>query len=154
MNEFINRFAYIFKTTQRGGGKPKISLNTINDDMLANETQIKIGNIEILPIPLKHGELDVLGYRIDNFAYLTDCSMIPESSFRKLEGVEYLIIDALRYKKHSTHFTIHQAIDASKEIGAKQTWLTHLCHDILHNDLKQELPLGIAPAYDGLKIKF
>ena len=152
IREFEERFSYIFKKTQRGGGKPKISLNVISDKMLESSEVIMINGAAILPVPLKHGELDVLGYRIDNFAYLTDCSSIPEESYRKLEGVEYLIIDALRYRPHSTHFTIPQAIEAAERIGAKRTWFTHLCHDVLHKDLKQDLPQGVAPAYDGLKI--
>ena len=121
--------------------------------MLENNTEIRIGNAGILPIPLIHGELDDLGYRVDNFAYLTDCNFIPESSFKKLEGVDTLVIDALRYRHHSSHFSIPEAIEASRRIGAKRTWFTHLCHDVLHKDLKQELPDGFAPAFDGLKIE-
>ena len=154
MDEFRERFSYIFKQTQRGGGKPQITLHKITNDMLNKNDKIVIGSMEIQPIPLKHGKLDVLGYRTDNFAYLTDCSSIPESSYKKLEGVKYLIIDALRYRPHPTHFSISESIEASKRIGAEQTWFTHLCHDVLHKDLKQELPVGIAPAFDGLKIKF
>ncbi|MBI9108274.1 MAG: MBL fold metallo-hydrolase [Spirochaetales bacterium] len=152
ITEFRERFAYIFKKTQRGGGKPRITLNIITNDDLKTERQIDIKTLSFLPIPLKHGEINVLGFRIGNFAYLTDCNSIPRESFKKLEGVEYLIIDALRYRPHPTHFTINEAIEAARLIGARQTWLTHLCHDVLHKDLKQELPDGIAPAFDGLKI--
>ena len=152
MNELRERFSYIFKHTQRGGGKPQIILNGISDDMFRRGKSIRIGNIEALPIPLKHGQLDVLGYRFKNFAYLTDCNYIPDSSLKKLDGVEHLIIDALRYRPNSTHFTIKEAIEASKRIGAKHTWFTHLCHDVMHKELKQELPDGFAPAFDGLKI--
>ena len=151
--EFRERFSYIFKHTQHGGGKPKIGLNIIPDECLKKGGIIRLGSLEIQSVPIKHGELDVVGYRIGNFAYLTDCNHIPESSYKLLEGVEYLIIDALRYRHHPTHFTIPEAIEASKQIGAKQTWFTHLCHDVLHKDLKQELPDGFAPAFDGLKIE-
>ena len=154
INEFSERFAYIFRKTQKGGGKPKITLNIISEEELLREDRIGIGSLSFLPVPLKHGELDVLGYRIGNFAYLTDCNRIPESSFRKLAGVEYLIIDALRYRPHPTHFTIPEATEAAKRIGARRTWFTHLCHDCMHKDLKQKLPLGFAPAFDGLKIEF
>jgi phosphoribosyl 1,2-cyclic phosphate phosphodiesterase len=153
MDEFRDRFSYIFQKTQRGGGKPNISINIISEEMLEAGENIHIGSLEFLPIPLKHGNLDTLGYRFDNFAYLTDCNSIPESSYEKLQGVDYLIIDALRYRAHPTHFTIPQAIEAAGRIGAGQTWFTHLCHDVTHNDLKQELPEGFAPAFDGLKIK-
>ncbi len=153
MTEFKDRFSYLFHQTQRGGGKPRISIHTISNIMLENNDTIKIGELEFLPVPMKHGDLDVLGYRIDDFAYLTDCSSIPDSSFAKLKGVKYLIIDALRYKPHSTHFSIPEAIEAARRIGAEKTWFTHLCHDTLHKDLKQDLPGGIAPAFDGLKVK-
>ncbi|MDC7227985.1 MAG: MBL fold metallo-hydrolase [Spirochaetales bacterium] len=153
IKEFRNRFSYIFMDTQKGGGKPRISLNPISDKDTAERRTINIGDVELLPVPIKHGKLDVLGYRINNFAYLTDCNLIPESSYEKLDGVEYLVIDALRYQPHPTHFTIPEAIEASRRIGAGKTWLTHLCHDVGHEDLKQELPDGIAPAFDGLKIE-
>ncbi len=151
IHEFEERFSYIFRKTQRGGGKPKITLHTISESKLKEGAEITIEGIDILPIPLKHGEIDVLGYRIGNFAYLTDCSTIPVESYKKLEGVSDLIIDALRYRPHPTHFTIPQAAEAARRIGAVRTWFTHLCHDVLHEDLKQELPEGIAPAFDGLK---
>ena len=153
MDEFKERFSYIFKRTQRGGGKPQITLNSISQKMLDANEEIKIGSLSFLPVPIKHGNLDVLGYRTGSFAYLTDCNSIPASSMEKLRGVEFLIIDALRYRPHSTHFSIDEAIEASRKIGAEKTWFTHLCHDVAHKDLKQDLPEGIAPAFDGLKIK-
>lgn len=153
MDEFEERFSYIFKTTQRGGGKPRITLHRITNSMITAGELIRIGTLEVLPVLLKHGKLDVLGFRLGDFAYLTDCSFIPDSSFKKLQGVKYLIIDALRYRPHSTHFSIPESIAASKKIGAERVWFTHLCHDVLHNDLKQELPEGFAPAFDGLKIE-
>jgi phosphoribosyl 1,2-cyclic phosphate phosphodiesterase len=153
IEELKERFAYIFKKTQKGGGKPKLSLNIVTDEDLKAARPIDIKTLSILPVPLKHGELDVLGFRVADFAYLTDCSSIPDESYEKLNGVEYLIIDALRYRPHPTHFTIPEAIGAAKIIGAQKIWFTHLCHDVMHKDLKQELPYGFAPAFDGLKIE-
>lgn len=146
IEELKERFSYIFKETQRGGGKPRVILHKINGN-------IKIGGLEFIPVPLKHGNLDVSGFRTGDFAYLTDCSKIPENSFEKLKGVKYLVIDALRYRPHPTHFSISESIEASKRIGAEQTWFTHICHDISHKKLEQELPDGFAPAFDGLKIE-
>ncbi|MDC7125017.1 MAG: MBL fold metallo-hydrolase, partial [Spirochaetales bacterium] len=150
IKEIHSRFSYIFQATQKGGGKPQIQLNTIN-----NENQnsiITIGDLNFIPIPLKHGKLDVLGYRVGNFAYLTDCNKIPEESYELLKGIKYLIIDALRYRQHPTHFSFAEAMEESKKIGAEKTWFTHLCHDALHKKLEQELPYGFYPAFDGLKI--
>ena len=148
IEELRQRFAYIFRKTQKGGGKPKIELNRLGK---ADDT-VDINGLEFTPIPLKHGELNVTGYRIGNFAYLTDCNRITDEGMRKLEGIEYLIIDALRFRPHPTHFTIDEAMETAKRIGAKQTWFTHLCHDVMHKQLKQKLPSGFAPAFDGLKI--
>lgn len=140
IEELRDRFSYIFRKTQKGGGKPRIELRTITGRELDAGRKIKVGSLSFLPIPMKHGELDVMGFRTGKFAYLTDCSFIPDESYERLEGVEYLIIDALRYKPHPTHFSISEAMDASKRIGASHTWFTHLCHDVMHKDLKQELP--------------
>lgn len=145
IDEIAQRFSYIFRQSQEGGGKPRVSLHTIEPAEL-----LRFGGIEILPVPLLHGELPVLGYRIGPFAYLTDCSAIPESSYQLLEGVEYLIIDALRPRPHPTHFSFDQATAESRRIGAKQTWFTHLCHDVDHREMEKSFPAGISPAWDGL----
>ncbi|MGM0446406.1 MAG: MBL fold metallo-hydrolase, partial [Bacillota bacterium] len=100
-----------------------------------------------------HNNDTILGYRINDAAYLTDCSFIPERSYKLLEGIEVLILDALRYKKHPKHFNIEQAIKAAQKIGAKQTYLTHISHEVEHNEADQKLPQGINLAYDGLEIK-
>ncbi len=150
IKEVEERFSYIFKLTQRGGGKPRIKLNEIKPEEY--NLGFKVGSLRILPVPMLHGNLETTGYRIGDFAYLSDCSSIPEASFKKLEGVKYLIIDGLRYREHPTHFTIPEAMEAAKRIGAEKTWFTHLCHDFSHKQLKQKLPDGFAPAFDGLKI--
>lgn len=146
--EILSRFPYIFNSTvQIGGGKPRVKLHSIKDDFTrVNETIIK-------PISIKHGILDILGYKINNSAaYITDCSYISESSMNKLIGVKVLILGALRYKKHSTHFNIDQALEIIKKISPERAYLTHLSHDVDHDMLSAELPEGIFPAYDGLKI--
>ncbi len=97
--------------------------------------------------------MEVFGYRIGPLAYLTDCNAIPEASHKLLEGIEFLVIDGLRIKAHPTHFNITQAVAMARKIGARKTWLTHLSHEIDHQRHEQELPPGIALAYDGLQIE-
>lgn len=153
IDEIEKRFSYIFNKTQKGGGKPGIILNRITEENSYSKSAININDMSILPIPLKHGNLDVLGFRVRNFAYLTDCSFIPKSSFDMLRDIKYLIIDALREKPHPTHFNFSEAIKASNKIGASKIWFTHLSHKKLHKELTQDLPKGFAPAFDGLKIE-
>jgi phosphoribosyl 1,2-cyclic phosphate phosphodiesterase len=146
--EVIRRsFAYIFDpNTYRGGGIPNVKTNIITLD------KFKIGQVEIIPLEYFHGPTTVYGYRIGDFAYMTDCSRIPEYTFGKLEGLKVLILDALRYRKHETHFSFDEAIDAAGRIGAKQTYFTHMTHDIVHDDANAKLPAGIELAYDNMEI--
>ncbi len=141
-------FPYAFeKPEQLGGGVPEVTLNVIDAEPFT------VQDIQFIPIPLYHGILRVNGYRIGNFAYCTDTNNIPEESYQLLEGVEVLILDALRYHEHPTHFTVEQAIEAATRIGAKQTYFTHIAHQILHHDLDTRLPQGINVGYDGLTIE-
>jgi phosphoribosyl 1,2-cyclic phosphate phosphodiesterase len=94
-----------------------------------------------------HGEMEVFGYRTGGFAYVTDCNRIPETSFGLLEGIEVLVIDALRHRPHSTHFSVEQAIEAAERIGARRTIFTHMTHEVDHDD---PLPAGVEFGYDGL----
>ena len=106
-----------------------------------------------MPIPLFHGVLPVLGFRIGTFAYLTDCSRIPDESFDRLDGVRTLIIDALRHRPHSTHFSVTEACDAAARIGAARTFFTHISHDLGHAATCATLPAGVELAYDGLVLE-
>lgn len=140
-------FIYAFECAgQTGGGVPVVDTHIIGDD------QFSIGDLLFTPIPLLHGSMRVNGYRIGNFAYCTDTNGIPDASIALLEGVEVLILDALRYHEHPTHFTVDQAIDVAQRIGARKTYFTHIAHNILHAELESTLPEGIAPGYDGLVI--
>ena len=93
------------------------------------------------------------GYRIGDFAYMTDCNRIPEEEYAKLKDLKLLVIDALRYRKHSTHFSIDEAVEVSKRINAKQTYFTHMTHDVLHEEANEKLPGNIQLAYDGLTVE-
>jgi phosphoribosyl 1,2-cyclic phosphate phosphodiesterase len=136
-------FAYIFSAaTPQGGGIPKISLSTVSGPF-------SLGGLDIVPVPVMHGKRPILGYRIGSFAYLTDCSAIPDMSWPLLDGVRTLVLDALRDRPHSTHFSVAEAVDAAARIGADRTYFTHICHDLPHAETCARLPRGVELAYDG-----
>ncbi len=112
-----------------------------------------IQGVEVIPIPLMHGQQEILGYRVGNFAYCTDVSEIQQSSYPLLENLDVLILEALRDKPHPNHLTLKQAVEQAKKINAKQTWFTHISH-ILDEDVQgKNLPVNMAFAYDGLQIE-
>ena len=110
-------------------------------------------NMTVVPVPIMHGARTILGYRLGSFAYLTDCSGIPETSYPLLAGVELLVIGALRDKPHPSHFTVAQAIDAATRIGASRVYFTHMNHDLGHVATCARLPAGIQLSYDGLVLQ-
>lgn len=113
--------------------------------------KFKLGNVEIIPIECLHGNLKIFGYRINNFAYITDGSAISDDELKKLEGLKVLVINALRIRPHPTHFNLQQAIEIAKKVKPKKTYFTHLTHDILHDKINSTLPKGIELAYDGIE---
>jgi phosphoribosyl 1,2-cyclic phosphate phosphodiesterase len=108
--------------------------------------------VDFIRIPLLHGEMQIVGYRFGNAAYLTDVSEIPETSFALLAGLDELVLSALRYKPHPSHATVEQALAWAQRIGARQTWLTHIAHELGHQATNRMLPPGVALAYDGLAV--
>jgi len=141
-------FSYIWDETQIGGGKPQLDLREV-DGAFTHD------GIDIVPIPVRHGEWTILGYRIGPFAYITDTNGVPAESLALLDGVDVLALDGLRVSPpHPTHFTIPEAIDCAQKIGARETYLIHLTHDIDHEPLDATLPEGIRLAYDGMKLVF
>lgn len=108
--------------------------------------------VEFVRVPVMHGMMEIAGFRFGQTAYLTDVSAIPETSFALLEGVETLVLSALRHKPHPSHATVEQAVEWSRRIGAKQTWLTHIAHELSHEATNAALPAGVALAYDGLEL--
>jgi len=111
-----------------------------------------VHGVDFIPIPLLHGQMSIVGYRFGRVAYLTDVSDIPEASFALLEDVDVLVLSALRRVPHPNHATVDQAIAWSRRIGAKQTWLTHIAHELGHEATNRTLPAGIALAHDGLAL--
>jgi phosphoribosyl 1,2-cyclic phosphate phosphodiesterase len=139
-------FAYAFDPrTQKGGGLPRIAMFEIAGAFC-------LGGLEIVPVPIFHGRRPILGLRAGAFAYLTDCSRIPEESFALLGDLDVLVIDALRDRPHPTHFTLAEAVEASRRIGARRTFFTHMCHDLPHEATSGRLPQGMGLAYDGLVV--
>lgn len=138
-------FSYIWDhETQVGGGKPQLDLHEV-------AAPFEHDGIHVTPIPVTHGDWTILGYRIGNFAYITDTNGIPEESMRLLEGVEVLALDGLRQTpRHPTHFVIDQAVAVAQRIAARETWLIHLAHEVEHDEVDATLPAGIRLAYDGL----
>jgi phosphoribosyl 1,2-cyclic phosphate phosphodiesterase len=118
---------------------------------LGERTSIR--GVEFVRVPVMHGTMEIAGFRFGSAAYLTDVSDIPESSFALLEGLDHLVVSALRYKPHPSHATVDQAIGWARRIGAKQTWLTHIAHELGHEETNRALPDGVRLAYDGLTLE-
>ena len=137
-------FSYIFDGKPRkGGGIPQLVPHEITGPF-------DVSGVAVVPVPLWHGDLPVLGFRFGSFAYLTDCNRIPDESWPLVEGVETLVIDALRDRPHSTHFNVQEAIDVVNRIGPRRALTTHMTHDLGHAATSARLPAGVELAYDGL----
>ncbi len=106
----------------------------------------------VLPLRLKHGPLDVLGFRVGRVAYCTDTNFIPEETLARLQDLDVLVLDCLRHRPHPTHFNLEQALQQARRIGARRTLLTHISHELEHETVNAELPPGVELAYDGLCI--
>jgi phosphoribosyl 1,2-cyclic phosphate phosphodiesterase len=140
-------FAYVFEPPkQKGGGIPQIVPFRIAGPF-------SLGGAEIVPVPLFHGVLPVLGFRVGAFAYLTDCNRIPDQSWTLLDGVRVIVLDALRHRPHSTHFSVGEALDVAARLGVERAYFTHICHDLGHAATNAQLPAGVELAYDGLVLE-
>ena len=143
------RFPYIFDQSKvEGGGVASIDLHEFKFE----DGAFKIGNTSILPIELKHGSQSVAGYRIGNFAYLTDCHEVSDQAIEQLQGLDVLILDCLRMSKHNTHMNYETALEYSAKIKAKKTIFTHMSHDFDYQTFSRKLPKKHALAYDGMII--
>jgi phosphoribosyl 1,2-cyclic phosphate phosphodiesterase len=116
------------------------------------EGPFEIGGAIWRPVKLFHGKMPVLGFRIGALAYCTDVSHIPEETYEELGGLDVLVLDGLQFKKHPTHFSIDEAVEAARRIGAKRTYLTHIAHGVKHSDGSMKLPASVELAYDGLLV--
>jgi phosphoribosyl 1,2-cyclic phosphate phosphodiesterase len=139
-------FQYMFEPpSQKGGGIPQIDLHEI-------EGPFQVGSLCVQPLPLLHGRLPILGYRFGSFAYLTDASTIPDQAWPLLEGLDVLVLNALRHRPHPTHFSLSEAVAVAERLQPRQTYFTHVCHDLSHATTNRSLPDGIALAHDGLQL--
>ncbi|HEY9126796.1 MAG TPA: MBL fold metallo-hydrolase [Acidobacteriaceae bacterium] len=141
-------YAYTFSPASKYPNRARVVLEDVHNGSAV------VDNLRFIPVPVLHGELPITGYRFGNTAYLTDVSVIPETSFKLLEGLETLIVSALRHVPHPSHATVRQAVAWAERIGARNTWFTHISHDLGHEETNAMLPSGMALAYDGLTIPF
>lgn len=138
-------FYYAFDGVPRlGGGVPQVDAHEIAIDPFV------VSGVRVVPVPLWHGKMPILGFRFGGFAYLTDCNRIPDESWPLVEGVETLVIDGLRDEPHTTHFTVAEALEAIARLAPRRAYLTHMTHDLGHAATSARLPAGVELAYDGL----
>lgn len=141
-------FGYIWEQPgYRGGGIPQIHLKTL-------KRQVTLFGLTLRVIPIFHGKAPIFGFRFNNVAYLTDTSRIPETSMRRLQNLDILILDALRYREHPTHFSLDEAVAVVKELRPRRAYFTHIAHDLRHAIVNAALPPGMQLAHDGLKLRF
>lgn len=149
LSEIKRVFSYIFDRDPfyKGGKLPELV-----PIELESYEKFSVFDNEIQSIPVLHSELEVLGYRIGKFAYITDCSFIPERSIELLYDLDALILDGLRENAHPSHFTIFEAVELVEKVKPKKTYLTHTSHDLDYDKTNAKLPESVQLAYDGLKI--
>ncbi len=142
--EILRRiYDYTFSPKATYPNRPRVHIEPLGD-------QTTVFGVEFIRVPVLHGQMEIAGFRFGRAAYLTDVSTIPESSFALLEGLDCVILSALRHKPHPSHATVEQAVSWARRIGARQTWLTHIAHELGHEETNRTLPDGVALAYDGL----
>jgi phosphoribosyl 1,2-cyclic phosphate phosphodiesterase len=140
-------FGYIFDaSTTVAGGIPQLTPYRIAG-------RFTLGGVEVVPVPILHGRRPILGFRLGAFAYLTDCSRIPDESWPLLEGIRVLVLDALRDRPHPTHFSVAEALGVVARLGPERAYFTHICHDLPHGATCARLPRGVELAYDGLVLE-
>jgi phosphoribosyl 1,2-cyclic phosphate phosphodiesterase len=165
--EMRERFSYVFKETQRGGGKPRIAPEAVS-------APVRIGGLTFTPIPAKHGVIDIVGWRISGgnrdgeggdgaAVYLTDTSFVSPASKELIRGADPFIVGAIRVRPHETHFNFEQALSLAAETGARRVYLTHICHEHSHAEIEAICRASMAehglegivsPAWDMLELEF
>ena len=142
-----NMFRYIFDATYKFGGLPQVELRPI-------EGPVELFGARFEPVPVIHGETEILGFRFGSAAYLTDHSEVPEASLARLQNLDILFLDALRHKPHPTHSTVENSLKIVERVQPKRAFFTHICHDLPHEATNASLPAGVRLAYDGMKLEF
>ncbi len=145
--ESIRRiFPYIFEADYPAGGIPRLTPHVIDGPF-------DLWGLLVAPLPVLHGNLPVLGFRFGHTAYITDFSAIPETTLEMLDGVEVLILDALRHQPHPTHSTVEQSLELVRRLKPQRAFFTHIAHELRHEPTNAALPRGVELAYDGLKLE-
>jgi phosphoribosyl 1,2-cyclic phosphate phosphodiesterase len=172
LDDVHNRFSYFFTEQAKGGGIPNVDLRPC--EQFTPETPLTIGELEAVYIPLQHGSLDNAGWVIScvekdgkrhSIAYLTDCNFISEESIYRIKTaagiLDHVVIDGLRARTHPTHLNFDEAQEYAARIGGKNTWITHICHDMTHKEIityfekrktRFSPSVNILPAHDGLRL--
>jgi phosphoribosyl 1,2-cyclic phosphate phosphodiesterase len=145
MQHVADKFGYTLREPSHFWDLPVLKAHTIS-------APFQLFEQTVTPIPLKHGNSDIYGYRIGDIAYLTDVSSIPEDSLILLEGLKILLLDCLRYTTHYTHINLEQSLHYAGLIGAASTYLIHMTHDLEYATLSAQLPKNVFVGYDGLKL--
>ncbi|MEX2233159.1 MAG: MBL fold metallo-hydrolase, partial [Cyclobacteriaceae bacterium] len=139
-------FAYAF-TKEYYPGIPRLTLNSIDG------AAFTVNGVSFLPLPVMHLQMPVLGFRIENFSYITDANHIPPETLEKLEGTEILVLNALQREQHISHFNLSEALAMVETIKPGHTYFTHISHKLgLHADVAKELPDHVSLAFDGQQI--
>jgi len=146
MRHIADKFGYTLREAYNFWDLPILKTNSVT-------TPFYLFDQLIIPIPVKHGNSDIYGYRIGNIAYITDVSAIPEGSLELLKGLDVLLLDCLRYDVHYSHINLEQSLKYAGLIGADKTYLIHMTHEMEYGTLSSRLPSGIFAGYDGLKLK-
>lgn len=141
------RFAYVFEEKNKYPGAPSIACNIVG------ELPFDLGNMKVIPIKVMHGDLEILGYRFNKFAYLTDVKTICEKELEKLRNLDVLVINALRLDSHRTHLNLEESLNIIKQLNPKKAYITHISHKLgFHKEVEKILPKNVYLAYDGLEI--
>lgn len=145
--ESIRRiFTYIFEGDYAGGSLPRLDLRVIDGPF-------ELWGVQMVPLPVLHGDLPVLGFRFGRTAYITDFSAIPEGTLAQIADLDVLILDALRHKPHPTHSTLDQSLDLVERLKPQRAYFTHIAHELKHEETNRALPPNVRLAYDGLKLE-
>ncbi|WP_338733761.1 MBL fold metallo-hydrolase [Mangrovimonas cancribranchiae] len=148
ISQLSQRFYYLFDSNNGYLDKSGVSINTIEN------APFNLGDIEVIPIKGSHYKIDVLGFRFNKFAYLTDMKFIANEELEKLNGVDVLVVNALRLTPHPAHFNLEEAMELIEKVNPKKAYLTHISHLLgFHDDVEANLPDHISLAYDNLKIQ-
>ena len=149
LNSLKERFAYVFDPIKKYSGATDFEVNLINKD-----SKFQIKDLTITPVESRHMRLPVLGFRINNFAYLTDVKTIQKEELEKLKNLDVLVINALRFDPHPSHLNVDEAIEIINQINPKTTYFTHISHNMgFHEEVCEKLPANVSLAYDGLVVE-